>query len=142
LFLGFLGVVSIGPHRQPIGFVFFSAACIFLAGKLASGLRPVSITIDHSRGIVSFRPRFLSRRIEIPLERIKDVALETAIRLATRGKGGGVAGIPSAVAGIYLVLEDEKVPIDTRMSAEVDATRAALAKMKEALQAARPADDS
>jgi hypothetical protein len=142
LMLGFAGLGFIGRRATPFGVVMFACVLVFLGYTLAGSLRPVSMRIDHTRGVVSFRRRLLSRRAEISLARIKGAEFETATRVAARQKGGGVYGMPTTVGRICLLLEDERLPIDDRMHTDLEAPRKALAQIIEALEAARPEDDT
>jgi hypothetical protein len=138
---GFI-VASVVVGRQPglgplVGIALFVSPFVW---SVVSELRSVAVTIDHARGVVSFKPSYLSRRQEIELARVLDVEIENAVSI-TRHKGGSLS-TPTPVGRICLVLEDDKVPIEKRMRPEMDAHRAALAKIKEALQATRPSDDA
>jgi hypothetical protein len=133
------GLCFVGSHPELFPVICFSVWLAFMIVVIASAQRPVSLTIDHTRGIVWFKPGVLSRRKEIPISRVTGVAIEPATHVP--GQSTGRSGL-ATVGRICLVLDDRRVPIDERTTANRSAHREALAQIRNALEVARPSDDA
>jgi hypothetical protein len=139
-----VGVVTTGVvngHAPPlVPLVMLALFMSPFAYAIANELRPVAVTIDHARGVASFRPSLFSGRKEIVLALVKGVEIETAVSITRSNRGP--SGPPTPVGRICLVLEDDKIPIDERMRAEMDRHREAVAKIRDALAVTRPDGDA
>jgi hypothetical protein len=125
------------PNPGPLAAIALGISTVLLS--FVNELRPVAVTIDHTRGIVSFRPGLFARRQEIELALVQDVEIESAVSIVRGNRGP--SGPPTPVGRICLVLEDDKIPIDKRMRPDLTQQRQALAKIIAALQTPRPQND-
>jgi hypothetical protein len=141
-FVGFMTFTLVRGERAPWPPLIIMAVLLlpFVVG-LVIETRQIAVTIDHRRGVVSFKPGLLSARVEIAIAQIEDVELETgtSVESQTARAWGGSSRTP--VGRICLVVEDDKVPIENRMRPDLDEHRHALNRIRAALKPTRPGDD-